>query len=279
MRKIITFVCLFIFSFTFAQNSLLWKIESKDLQQPSYLFGTVHMICKDKFAMQPKLVKTIERTSQAVFEIDMGNPNFMSQMQANMMSDKTISSQISKEDSIYLDNQLKTKFGTNLAAFDQIKPMLIMAMLMQSSFPCQVTSFEEEIIASYKEANKPMAGLSTVKDQYDYLDRFIDSQEMVKALKEMDSEKTKEIFDTMFTAYKNENINQLDKIMKEYSASNPELYDVLMVERNEKWIELIPEIIKSKSTLIAVGSAHLAGEKGLINLLKSKGYKVTAILD
>ena len=52
-----------------------------------------------------------------------------------------------------------------------------------------------------------------------------------------------------------------------------------MVERNEKWIATIPSIIKDKSTLIAVGSAHLAGEKGLINLLKAKGYKVTPVLN
>ncbi|MGV0756327.1 TraB/GumN family protein [Empedobacter brevis] len=279
MKKIITFTFIFAITFTFGQNSLLWKIEGKDLKQPSYLFGTVHMICKDKFAMKPKLTKAMEQTGQAVFEIDMGNPNFMSQMQANMMGDKTISSQLSKDDSVYLDNQLKTKFGANLAAFDKIKPMMIMAMLMQSSFPCQVTSFEEEIIASYKTLNKPMGGLSTVKDQYDYLDRFIDSKEMVKVLREMDSEKTKEIFDTMFAAYQKEDIDQLDKIMKEYSASTPGLYDVLMVERNEKWSASIPEIIRNKPTLLAVGSAHLAGEKGLINLLRSKGYKVTPVLD
>ena len=279
MKNLFTTVFLLIFSFVFGQNSLLWKIEGNDLKQPSYLFGTVHMICKDNFEMKEKLISAIDKTEQAYLEIDMGNPNFMSEMQANMMGDKTISSQISKEDSIYINEQLTTKFGAGLAAFDQMKPMIVMSLLMQGAFPCELTSFEEEIISKFKASNKTMGGLSTVKDQYAYLDRFIDTKEMVTTIKMLHTDEFKSTMQTISDLYQKEDINGLDKVMIKYSASNPDIYNILMVERNEKWIATIPSIIKDKSTLIAVGSAHLAGEKGLINLLKAKGYKVTPVLN
>lgn len=35
--------------------------------------------------------------------------------------------------------------------------------------------------------------------------------------------------------------------------------------------------MKEKSTFFAVGAGHLGGMKGVINLLKKAGYKVTAV--
>src|SRR5690606_26891407 len=48
-------------------------------------------------------------------------------------------------------------------------------------------------------------------------------------------------------------------------------------ERNHNWIPVIEKEIKTTASLIGVGAAHLAGEKGVINLLKSKGYKLKAV--
>lgn len=42
------------------------------------------------------------------------------------------------------------------------------------------------------------------------------------------------------------------------------------------WIAQIPELIKNKTTFIAVGVRHLPGEYGLIALLRKKGYKIEA---
>lgn len=37
---------------------------------------------------------------------------------------------------------------------------------------------------------------------------------------------------------------------------------------------VIEDLIKKQATFVAVGAAHLGGEKGVLNLLKSKGYSV-----
>lgn len=277
MKKILTLTCLLVVSLVFGQNSLLWKIEGKDLSKPSYLFGTVHMICKDNFKMQDKLVDAIKNTDQAYFEIDMGNPNFLMQMQSNMLGEKTISSQISKEDSIFIDQKVKNVLGVGLANVDQLKPLIIMSIVMQKSFPCEITSLEDEIIKRFRQDDKLMGGLSTVKDQYNYLDRFIDAKELVTMIKSIESEEMTSTFNKIYELYQNEDIKGLDQEMVKYSSSNSELYEVLMVERNKIWSDKIPSIIKEKSTLIAVGSGHLSGEKGLINLLKNQGYKVTPV--
>ena len=277
MKNLFSILFLLLVVSVFSQNSLLWKIEGNGLQKPSYLFGTVHMICKNEFQMSDKLQKAINSSEQAYFEIDMGNPNFMSEMQANMMGNKSITSQISKEDADYINSLLKSKFGMGIEAFDQMKPMMVMSLLMQSAFPCELTSLEGEIISQLKDKNRPMGGLSTVKEQYGYLDRFIDVNQMVTTIKSLNDEEFKTVFESIRSLYQNEDIKGLDDIMVKYTGANPEMYDILMVERNVIWSERIPEIISKQSTLVAVGSGHLAGEKGLISLLQAKGYQLTPV--
>lgn len=109
------------------------------------------------------------------------------------------------------------------------------------------------------------------------MERFIDTKQMVKTIKELESDEFKSIFKTISELYHQEDIEGLDQIMVKYTATNPEMYQVLMVERNQLWAERIPAIIKEKPTLLAVGSGHLAGNKGLIELLKAKGYQVTPV--
>jgi uncharacterized protein YbaP (TraB family) len=41
----------------------------------------------------------------------------------------------------------------------------------------------------------------------------------------------------------------------------------------------MPELMKTESTFFAVGSAHLAGELGVINLLRKAGYSVKPVMN
>jgi len=52
---------------------------------------------------------------------------------------------------------------------------------------------------------------------------------------------------------------------------------MLIDERNNFWMNKIPNLIKYNSSFIAVGAGHLGGEKGLINQLRKLNYKVVSI--
>jgi uncharacterized protein YbaP (TraB family) len=53
--------------------------------------------------------------------------------------------------------------------------------------------------------------------------------------------------------------------------------DVFLNHRNESWIPEIEKLVKLQPTFIAVGAAHLGGEKGVLNLLRQKGYSIEPI--
>ena len=55
----------------------------------------------------------------------------------------------------------------------------------------------------------------------------------------------------------------------------PDLYEVLLVNRNADWAGQIETLLEGSGTLfIAVGAAHLAGEDSVQSMLRARGINV-----
>src|SRR5918993_628402 len=52
-------------------NTLLWEITGKGLDSPSYLFGTMHILCADDAKLSANMKQVIKDCNQVYFEIDM----------------------------------------------------------------------------------------------------------------------------------------------------------------------------------------------------------------
>ena len=78
----------------------------------------------------------------------------------------------------------------------------------------------------------------------------------------------------MVKAWKQGNVQRLETLlagMRNY----PELYQALIVNRNAAWLPFIESALQErKPVFIVIGALHLVGKKGLVSLLKEKGYLV-----
>lgn len=258
-------------------NALLWKIEGNGLKKPSYLFGTVHMICEDKFKMPEKVKNAIDQTEQSYLEINLAAPDVAAQSQKYMKSTQPLSAQISASDYKIVDSVVNKKLKVGLKQLENIKPMLIVASIFQASFTCKVMSFESEIIKQTKAANKSIEGLSTIEEQYSFLDKIFDPKDMASYLKMNNDAEMSKIFKTIYEAYVVEDVNTIDQLMLEFSTTNPEGYRQLLPVRNHLWADRMPAIMSNKSTFFGIGCGHLLGKEGVIALLRAKGYTVSPI--
>ncbi|MGJ1496153.1 TraB/GumN family protein [Sphingobacterium spiritivorum] len=285
MKNLVAFIAVvcFLINSAFAQTSsvqeksLLWKIEGKDLEAPSYLFGTVHMLARKNFEMSAKAIDAMDKTSRVYLEINMAAPNLAEESQKHMMSDKTISSQIKPEEIALVDEVLGKKLGITLAQVDKIKPMFLIAMIMQKSFTEPMASFEEEIIKHTKQEGKTIEGLSSIEEQYSFADKIFETSDLPSYLKSMDEFDIQSILSYIYQLYKEENIAGMDELLLKYTSSNPETYRQLLPVRNHLWADRMPALMSEAPTFFAVGSGHLSGEEGVINLLRQKGYTVTPV--
>lgn len=66
-------------------------------------------------------------------------------------------------------------------------------------------------------------------------------------------------------------------IMADLENNLPEVYDAIIVQRNQNWTEEIDRLMREETGvfLIAVGAGHLTGEASLTLLLEAKGYEVS----
>ncbi|MGJ1389229.1 TraB/GumN family protein [Sphingobacterium spiritivorum] len=285
MKNLVAFIAVvcFLINSAFAQissvqeKSLLWKIEGKDLEAPSYLFGTVHMLARKNFEMSAKAIDAMDKTSRVYLEINMAAPNLAEESQKHMMSDKTISSQIKPEEIALVDEVLGKKLGITLAQVDKIKPMFLIAMIMQKSFTEPMASFEQEIIKHTKQEGKTIEGLSSIEEQYSFADKIFETSDLPSYLKSMDEFDIQSILSHIYQLYKEENIAGMDELLLKYTSSNPETYRQLLPVRNHLWADRMPALMSEAPTFFAVGSGHLSGEEGVINLLRQKGYTVTPV--
>jgi uncharacterized protein YbaP (TraB family) len=53
--------------------------------------------------------------------------------------------------------------------------------------------------------------------------------------------------------------------------------DLLLVNRNKKWIPVMKAEMNRSACLFAVGAGHLPGTDGVIDLLRKEGYTVSPV--
>ena len=87
---------------------------------------------------------------------------------------------------------------------------------------------------------------------------------------------SKELMTELTAVYKLQDLDALWSVFKD-QMTNYE-YDALVSVRNRNWENQIVELLSEQSSLFVVGSGHLPGEKGIINLLTEVGYKVNPIV-
>ncbi|WP_332913994.1 TraB/GumN family protein [Algoriphagus boritolerans] len=73
-------------SATAQESSLLWKISGNGLEKESYLFGTIHIICKSDFLMDERITTAFESTEELILELDMSDPQLQLKMQQVSMN-------------------------------------------------------------------------------------------------------------------------------------------------------------------------------------------------
>ncbi len=129
----------------FAQDkSLLWKISGNGLTKPSYLFGTIHLICPTDFYLSDSTKNAIAKAGQVFLEIDMDDPNLMTTMQKSMMntSGKPLKEMLSADDYKLLDDYYTANLHMGLSQLSMMKPFALMSLQYMALLNCQPQSYE-----------------------------------------------------------------------------------------------------------------------------------------
>lgn len=261
-------------------KTLLWQISGPGITKPSYLYGTIHLMCPDDIVVSDELKNRFNNTGQLYLELDMDDPNTMIEAMSGMemKNDTTVKDLLpaATYDSLVINFQKVA--GIPFTMFNGMKPMLAEAAIYPALLGCQGEAWEQKFMEMAKAKKMELKGLESTKDQLDIFDSIPykqQAEELAKSLSNIDSMKIG--FKQMLDIYKKKDLDSLNILMNDDKSM--ENYEGLMIEkRNARWI---PEIIKQSKkmpTFFAVGAGHLGGPKGVIEMLRKKGMKVEPVV-
>jgi uncharacterized protein len=262
------------------ENALLWEISGNDLEHPSYLFGTIHILCPEDMELSEALHDAFNSTDQLVLELDFDDPQLMVGMQnAMMMTDgSTLSSLLETEEYTLIDTYFKEEIGISLDQVSTVKPFFLYSMLYPKILGCTPASYELSLVEKATSENMEVFGLETMEEQVSFLDK-IPQEQMADMLYEgvsnIDSSRNE--FNKMVEVYIEEDLESLYEMIKASESDMEGFEQFMLIDRNRTWIKKITEFSNTKSTFFAVGAGHLAGENGVIALLKKEGYTLTPV--
>lgn len=258
------------------ENTLLWEVSGNGLTKPSYLYGTVHMICSPDYFLSEKTKKAFDASNKLVLEINFADPAEMADMQKMAMGKEPLSKLLSPEHLSKLDEILKTKAGMTVQQVDNFSLMTVMSLISMKTFGCaDIKLYEMEFIEMAKKRNSQIGGLETVKSQLSILGNAYTNDEMIKMLGESNQNETAKLV----AAYKSENIDDLYNNVTDKRFTSEKTRKMILDQRNLNWIKEMPQMMKTESVFFAVGAGHLGGEFGVINLLKKAGYIVKPVMN
>ncbi|WP_127348085.1 TraB/GumN family protein [Pseudidiomarina mangrovi] len=281
MRLLLTTVAVLLALFTpISQAALLYKVSGNELDKPSYLFGTMHILCAEDFRVPEQLEQRFSEVDQLVMELDLTSPEVIFQS-ASLMVNRNgpyLEQHLSDDQLTQVAGYIQENLNMSIPRAQRINPFVLSTQIMIKQLPCANTaSYEGHLLTLAMAAEKPIKGLETAAFQLGLFDQ-IPIQNQVDMIWQMIDNKSQSVadFKAMTELYLAEDIDQLYQLI----ANDPSLGDfqqLILDRRNQDWLTKIPSLMRERSSLIAVGAGHLGGEQGVVRLLRQAGYQVTPV--
>ncbi len=269
--------------------SLLWEITGPGMKNPSYLIGTMHVSSKlafhlpDSFYIALRNAEVValetnpETWQEDMTKYDLGEENFQGSnyrfnnyisipgeyMSINTLKfykyDKKIERALYSNSST-INNLLYRSYGNKSSDFEEDTYLDMYIFQCGKKWGKKVTGVE-----NYGESMKLMteAYKDAAKDK-NKKDRSYDGED------DYSSDKLQE-------AYRSGNLDLLDSI-NQYNSFSAAFDEKFLYRRNEIQANSMDSIIHSGTTLfVGVGAAHLPGSRGVIELLRQKGYTLRPV--
>ena len=265
-----------------APQTLLWRISGKDITRPSYLFGTMHVLCAKDALLSDSLRAAIKNCDEIWFEIDLSDMTGMfNSLQYMRMNDSKTLSDLLKPDEYA---RVKDYFAKHVAMMpfsmlERFKPMLISGLIEEQELDCETTDgMELTIMKESRTWHKPINGLETAEFQASLFDSIPYEEQARELVKSIDSsEQNKKLTQQLVQLYNKQDLDGIDSLSRQEDPEMSSYMDLLLYGRNRKWAKKLDGLLRKKSMLVAVGAAHLPGKGGVIDLLRKEGYTVEPV--
>lgn len=263
-------------------QSLFFKVSGKGLEKPSYLFGTVHMIPDSLYHLPPRVQQAFKASETLVLELDMTkiDPAAMSKvaMQIMLPDGKSLRDYVSEEEYQQVKNYAQEQIGIQEVVFQQfarMQPAFLQYMLIDPTAREAMESYDMNFSKQAQKSGKPVYGLETFQEQLQVFSSIPIEDQVESLLKFVEADQSfAESHQALYDAYLQQDMDQMQQLMMESPLTQGNNAHSMLFQRNQNWVAPLDSLFQEKGCFVAVGAAHLGGDKGIVLLLRQKGYQV-----
>ena len=278
------FVSFNLLAYNALAESSVWKVSKG--KNYFYLGGTVHLLTADDHPLPDEYSTAYKDASKIFFETDLiaiQTPEFQSRFIAAMTysDDRTLASEL--EPKIYRKLEefmaLRQIPITNFSKFQPWGVSLMIATLEYQRLGMMPNYGVDAYFNNLALADsKKIMSLETPEEQLIFLTSMakIDPNAGIEYTLR-DLERLPESIKLMKKNWRSGDLEAFstNAFVVQMNMEFPEMYNTIVTNRNNAWMKQLPSLIDdSNREFVLVGAMHLNGEEGLLNQLKTQGFKV-----
>jgi len=277
-------VCLIVLGLFFlvhktqAGSACVWKVTRPD-GKTAYLGGSVHSLRASDYPLPAAFLRAFNASSRIAFEVD---------ARALKESSKALvdNGKYRKGDSLknHVDVRtyayLRRFFGLmNVpeSSFSQYRPWFIVLMLQSASTRDALPKdgVDEILMKQAAKRSMPVVGLESVQEHARVYSGLSDRESEILLLVTFIPSGNSSGGEELMRAWHRGDAEALARIVDRESQEFPAFNERLLGARNRAWIPKIEGFLDSGQTYFVVaGAGHFGGSKGLLALLRAKGYQI-----
>ncbi|MBP3547839.1 MAG: TraB/GumN family protein [Alistipes sp.] len=280
-----------------ANAQLLYRVSGNGLEEPSYIIGTYHLAPASFVDDIRGAHEAMAAVEQVYGEVDTENLDRAQQLMLEAMmlpEGRRIADLFTEDEMSRINAYVREVMGVDLSnpfvaeQLGRMRPSVLAVQLLMLQYMKITPDFDAtNLIDEYfqKEAHKVgkrVGGFESVEFQMELLyGEKSDEEERDELLELVDN--NAETFATMqemteaYFSFDMKSIRSLTERELHNGDMTLEEFKELITDRNRRWVEAMPEVMREAPTLFVVGAGHLPGNEGVIALLKEAGYKVKPV--
>ena len=279
---ILTFLCL-SYSISYAEKNFLWRVQSK--RSTVYVLGSIHLLKKDVYPLSRTIEGAFEKSDVLAVE---ANVNDISRLDIGKLMESAfypVSDSLEKHVSgktFSLIKEETARAGLPMELVYNQRPWFLGLTL--ESIELMKAGYDpnygiDKYFLSKAEGRKKISELESLDYQINLLAGLNDEEQELFLLYTLRELKilVQEV-DKLVDAWKSGAVEKMESTITKSLAEDRRfytIYDKLIYKRNRNMAQKIEGYLKTNGTyFVVVGAAHLLGDKGIIQLLKDRGYSV-----
>ena len=262
----------------------LWVVKDEDTT--IYLFGTVHILKPGLSWFDEAVKKAFDESGELVTELGVIPDPAAAQPLVMKYGYNPTGPTLTER----LPANKRTAFakavadlGLPQAVIDRFDPWLAgvqmtMLSLVKQGYNPQA-GVEEALHGAAKAANKPVAGLETMEEQFGFFDSLSEDAQIKFLIETVDKlAEAGPMLDKMVVEWSKGDADGLAAVMNEGLLASPEVAKKLLTDRNARWAEWIDtRLDKPGVVFVAVGAGHLAGQGSVQSYLAERKIEAARI--